>query len=485
MNSAPSVFFDLHVHSTLKAFLLSAVDSPWQDYDEATPAERVRRTPRLTQSDFTKLLRSGTRVICLALHPLERYLVSAFTTRPVMYALIFRMRLEKVRQILQRNPFVILQQEYNLLLAYRRQPDGPGEVIIVRRPEDIDEAIANPHKIAAILSLEGAHALGFEYRDYTFPAIRGFSYDGFFPLTRDGIRARMEWAAARGIHMITLVHMVYNHLATPAKAVEFQGLATVLPNPYRSLRSIGRFRGLSSYGAFFVEEAYRRGILIDVKHCDHIARREVYEIAQEYGMPVIASHVAASGLGLTQRKFRNDRRRHRLNSERFNPWDINLHNEDLLAIARSGGLIGLIMDERVCAGEKLLQSVRSGEIHPLEPFFQQIRYIYLTLVEGGIPPRQAFATLCLGSDFDGFIDPIDAVPTVLEYPTVLWPALLRFFEEEYTLFADTHWTPAELAEGIVARHGISFWKRFLRQKGERATAAPLATGVGSEGLSGY
>jgi hypothetical protein len=94
----PPIFFDLHVHSTLKPFLLSAVDSPWEDYDVATPEERVRRTPRLTASDFTKLLRSGTRVISLALHPIERYLLTSMVTRPVMYALIFRMRLERMRQ---------------------------------------------------------------------------------------------------------------------------------------------------------------------------------------------------------------------------------------------------------------------------------------------------------------------------------------------------------------------------------------------------
>ncbi|MCS6894876.1 MAG: membrane dipeptidase [Bacteroidia bacterium] len=459
-----SLFFDLHIHSTLKPYMLSAVDSPWEDYDQATPEERVRRTPRLTASDFSKLLRSGTRVVTIALHPIERYLIAALTTRPVMYALVFRMRLERVRQVLQRSPFAILQQEYNLLSAYLRQPDGTGEVIIVRTPEDIDRALASPDKIAAILSIEGAHALGFEYRGYKFPAIRGFNYEGFVPLEREMIRQRLNWAAEKGVHMITLLHMVYNHLGTPAKAVEQRGALRLLPNPIRSLREVGRFRGLTAFGAYFVEEAYRRYILIDVKHCDHITRQQVYEIAREYDMPILASHVAASGRSLRTRRHKIDRPKHRLQSENFNPWDINLHDEDLVAIAQSRGLIGIILDERVLSGERLLRAVRAGQAHPLEPLFQQIRYIYTTLTQAGISPRDAFSTLCLGSDFDGFIDPIDAIPTTLEYPKVLRPELERFFEREYETFADVGLSPAELTHRFCFANGVEFWKRFLSRK---------------------
>lgn len=460
----PPRFFDFHVHSTLKPYMLSAVDSPWEDYDRAPPEERVRRTPKLTQSDYTKLLRSGTRVVCLALHPIERYLISAFTTRPLMYALVFRMRLERVRQVLQSNPFTILQQEYNLFQAYRMQPDGLGQVYLVQRPEDLDAALADPHGLAVILAIEGAHALGFEFRNYEFPRIAGFSYEDFTPLDRGTIRERLSWAAQKGVQMITLVHMVYNHLATPAKAIELRGAMAFLPNPYRSLRGVGQYRGLTSYGAYFVEEAYRHGILIDVKHCDHTARREIYEIAQEYGMPVVASHVAASGRSLTRRRAHTDKPRHRIQSQNFNPWDINLHDEDLVAIAQSGGLIGLILDERILAGEQLLAAVRSGQAPLLEPFFQQIRYIYATLVAAGIPSRSAFQTLCIGSDFDGFIDPLDAVPTALEYPSVLYPNLLKFFQSEYALFEGTGLSPQELTERLCFYNGIEFWRRFLVQK---------------------
>ncbi len=455
------IFFDLHVHSTLKPFLLSAIDSPWQDYDVATPQERVQRTSRLTASDFKKLLRSGTRVITLALHPVERYLLTSVLARPVMYALVFRMRLERMRQVLQRNPFLILQQEYQLLLAYLREPGGAGEALIVQQPEDIDAALQDPNKIAIILSIEGGHALGFEYRHYTFPTIRGFSFDPFVELGCDRIRSRLDWAARNQVHMITLVHMVYNELATPARAVEYKGLQNLLPNPYRTVRFLGRYRGLTNWGSYFVEEAYKRHILIDVKHCDSVSRRHVYEIAQDYHMPVIASHVAASGRGAPSRR---DTTRARRQSNGFNPWDINLHDEDIAAIMRSGGLIGLIMDERVLAGEKLLKVVRKDAKLALLPLTQHIRYMYEQGLEAGLEPRQAFGALCIGSDYDGYIDPIDAVPTVLEYPSVLYPGLVQFFQENYPVFRDTGYNAEELAARLCGENGIQFWKAFLARK---------------------
>ena len=457
------VFFDLHVHSTLKPFLLSAVDSPWEDYDVATPEERVRRTPRLTASDFTKLLRSRTRVITLALHPIERYLLTSVVARPVMYALIFRMRLERMRQVLQKNPFLLLQQEYQLLLAYLRNPGGEGEAHIVQRPEDIDQALQDSKKIAIILAIEGAHALGFEYRHYKFPKIRGFTYDDFLALSREVIRQRLDWAAERHVHLITLLHMLYNDLATPARAVEFKGLQNLLPDPYRTVRRLGRYRGLTAYGVSFVEEAYRRHILIDVKHCDYASRRGVYEIAQEYRMPVLASHVGVSGRAYPAAR---DTARERRQSTSFNPWDINLHNEDLIAIARSGGLIGLILDERVLAGEKLLEEVRKGQRLPLSPFTQQIEYIYTWLTRNGFSPRQAIGCICIGSDFDGFIDPIDAVPTVLEYPSVLYPGLVGYFKERREVYRETGLSAEELAAAICGENGITFWKQFLKRKAQ-------------------
>ncbi len=390
--------------------------------------------PRLTASDFTKLLRSGTRAITLALHPIERYLLTSVVARPVMYALIFRMRLERMRQVLQRNPFLLLQQEYQLLLAYLRNPGAEGEALIVQRPEDIDQALQDPKKIAIILAIEGAHALGFEYRHYKFPKIRGFTYDDFAELSRELIRERLDWAATRHVHLITLVHMVYNDLATPARAVEFKGLQNILPNPYRTVENLGRYRGLTAYGVSFVEEAYKRHILIDVKHCDHTARRQVYEIAREYGMPVVASHVGVSGQSCPSRR---DTARKRRQSTTFNPWDINLHDEDIIAIACSGGLIGLILDERVLAGEKLLGGGSSGCVFASSTPDAAHRVHLYAPHEECFSPQAAIRCICIGSDFDGFIDPIDAVPTVLEYPSVLYPGLVSYFQGRRDLYRDT------------------------------------------------
>lgn len=452
-------FFDLHVHSTLKPFVLSAVDNPWEDYDAADKEERVTRTPRLTSADFTKLLDSGTKIISLALHPIERYLMIKISSRPVLFALIFRMRIERMRQMLQKNPFFMLQQELRLLKAYLTNPTENQRAIIIRTPQDLELAAQDPKTLGIILSIEGAHGLGFEYRGYRFPKIKNFTYDPPDTPSLQLIQKRLDWAVSIGVWMITLVHMCYNGLATPARAIELTGIKRILHDPIRTLKGMGSYRGLTAYGTLFVQEAYKRNILIDVKHCDSESRKHVYEIAKMYQKPVIASHVGVSGL--PHARGGRDYPSLRIHSETFNPWDINLHDTDILSIQRSGGLIGLILDERVLAGEKLLEKVRRGIVSWDYVIFQHILHIYKVLRAAQVPPLNAMQVICIGSDFDGFIDPIDTVPTVREYPTTLKPGLIRQFELHYDLFQETQKTPTELAKAILWENGYRFWKNYL------------------------
>ncbi|MGQ9864495.1 MAG: membrane dipeptidase [Bacteroidia bacterium] len=459
------------MHSTLKPFLLSAVDTPWEDYDVASKEERITRSPRLTRADFTKLLDSGTKIITLALHPIERYLMVKVSSRPVLFALIFRMRIERMRQMLQKNPFLMLRQELRLLHAYLTNPIENQRALLIRAPHDLDRAVQDPQTLGIILSIEGAHSLGFEYRGYRFPKIKNFTYDPPEQPSLELIRKRLDWAASVGVWMITLVHMCYNGLATPARATELTGIKKILHDPIRTLKNMGSYRGLTAYGALFVQEAYKRDILIDIKHCDSESRQQIYEIAHMYQKPVIASHVGVSGL--PHARGGRDHPRLRLQSETFNPWDINLHDTDILAIQRLGGLIGLILDERVLAGEKLLEKVRRGIVSWDYVIFQHILHIYEVLRAAQVPPLAALRVICIGSDFDGFIDPIDTVPTVREYPTALKPGLIQQFELHYDIFRETQKTPAEMADMILWENGYHFWRSYLTNVKERTLTSTV------------
>ena len=112
--------------------------------------------------------------------------------------------------------------------------------------------------------------------------------------------------------------------------------------------------------------------LIDVKHMSLRSRLQYYTFAAQRNVPVLASHVGVCGLSWKTwlnnllDPTHQDQRRFRINDDqvlciskrpkgirkgkyitKFNPQTINLFDEDLVAIANSGGLIGLTADQRI------------------------------------------------------------------------------------------------------------------------------------------
>ncbi|WP_310397931.1 hypothetical protein [Hymenobacter sp.] len=126
-------------------------------------------------------------------------------------------------------------------------------------------------------------------------------------------------------------------------------------------------------------------ILIDVKHMSLQARLEFYAyrrvllagevagfVAPAAGIPILASHVGVTGFPLAELKgrltefgvedalvpcvrMRTQRQEAgQLNDQEsvwFNSWTLNLLDEDIAEIARSGGLLGLSLDARILGFE--------------------------------------------------------------------------------------------------------------------------------------
>jgi microsomal dipeptidase-like Zn-dependent dipeptidase len=142
-----------------------------------------------------------------------------------------------------------------------------------------------------------------------------------------------------------------------------------------------------------------------------------------------------------------------------NPWTINLFDEELLEIYRSKGLVGLSLDQRVLGTENMAVDSKRGVFYEAEHLARE-EYLKLfrdlqmpgaeragVFVEGIAPlPRERHSMLlalhivhavrvglsagvpgltgdddsspwdylCIGSDFDGLINPIDAVQNVTQ-----------------------------------------------------------------------
>ncbi|MCZ2355150.1 MAG: membrane dipeptidase [Bacteroidia bacterium] len=469
--SKPEDFYcDLHIHPTLKAFLINAIINPWHRYDEASPEERVGRTSKLTQADFSRLLNSNTRFVMCSITMLERYVLGKLVTMPGVMARVMKMDVKRLRDILNKRPFDLLQEELNYLKRNLQDPDSDRKAVIAHSYAHAQEILKNPNQIALILAIEGSHCLGFEYRDALFP---GKNKDLPEIINEEMIEQKIQFMKENFVFSLTLNHFVYNHLATQPKAIELVGLQKIAHNPIKSLHLVGEYRGLTYLGQFFVKRCLEENIILDVKHCDAVARYQIYELAKQHKKPIIASHVAVSGKRTNLRNHqllqtKEDSPQDRLQSQRFNPWDINIHDDDILAIHQLDGLIGIILDERVLAGEKLTQKIRKENGNWVELFFNQIVHIYTTLVAFGISPQLALDNICIGSDFDGIIDPIDSIVTVEDYRKTnennvgLDDSLLQLFHQRFSLFRETQLEPEQIVQKIMRDNFVRFMEKYFK-----------------------
>lgn len=213
-----------------------------------------------------------------------------------------------------------------------------------------------------------------------------------------------------------------------------------------------------------------RRVLIDTKHMSPRARLDYYEIvdmrrADNDPIPIVVSHTAVSGRRDMRASIAND---HGLlpgekqRSRYFYNGIINLFDDEILRVVKSDGIMGLMIDERRIMGESIppeagitmptfkdraqanrrlmrrwtqakqehawgdlddaalaqalaaIETDRAPLLAELRPaylsvIFRQIFHV-LDLVATPEDPAKGWSHLCLGTDYDGVINPIDIYP---------------------------------------------------------------------------
>jgi microsomal dipeptidase-like Zn-dependent dipeptidase len=261
-------------------------------------------------------------------------------------------------------------------------------------------------------------------------------------------------------------------------------------------------KGISEWGLQVIDEIYTRQILIDIKHMSYFSRRQFYQYRDgRYDLPLLCTHAGIAGISEQERvKYNYDKPVYRkpiweityykpaghLTDTYFNCSSINLYDEDILAIMKSKGLIGLSFDQRIMgfANESVLypwvdpvdaEFISENEIidfcSQLKPektkiwndesvvlladdfethrnkynladlqlryFFNNVFHI-LKVVEKAkqenkidMDMAEAAKRICIGTDFDGLINAIDCCKTSDRLPvfhgraTHLMPGLLQ------------------------------------------------------------
>lgn len=322
---------------------------------------------------------------------------------------------------------------------------------------DANRKTKNERKIAIIPTVEGLHALGCGHVEFGGPNPFNVSEETFMKRVDmikgvSGIEG--SWNFPPVIANIT--HAFDNGLCGHAQALSqlFQLLfsyAEPYGPPLGPLTYEGLYKGLSPFGEKVIlrmlnlDEVSKdrsnpgRRIIPDIKHMSTKTRKRYYEMLddhnanapQEERIPVIMSHAAVNGHprldDFLEAEDLKEIDSHNAWEDRdtFNPSGLNLFDDEILRIHNTRGLIGIIMDQRVLAGGKKLRALK-GKIDAddeMEDYFKgkrrkrrwatlvldQIEHIIRTVKDTGRSDwRNAWNIICIGSDFDGQIDPIDA-----------------------------------------------------------------------------
>jgi membrane dipeptidase len=236
-----------------------------------------------------------------------------------------------------------------------------GEFQVAHSNAELDAALA-AGKRAFVHTVEGGHMIsaGLAHEDVA------------------GRLARVEELSRRGVASITIAHLFRNDLAGHSECIP--------PEQHQILfwkldTKVDDSRGLTAAGEAVVRKMAEVRIVPDVTHCSPVSRRQIYQLVGDR-IPIVATHIGVKAL---------------------NDVPVNLDEEDVRAIAASGGVVGVIF-----------MPYWLEESHPgpgLEAIWRTMKQV--NDWSGG-----EWRHVAIGTDFDGFTDPPDDCDSAADLPRV-------------------------------------------------------------------
>lgn len=423
-------FADLHCHPAFKAYghsfpslqnnsNIHKKESVFY-YDPPNMFEKlidlIGGIVKYRQSDMSSLGFGNAGIICASLYPIERGFFDnklgkgEFSDMVLNFVTsVSKPRVNFVQQVT--DYFSDLENEYN----YYKQLSGhtvtladkmPYKYVIAKNGTDVQliaESDTNNDKkansIAVILTIEGAHVFG----------------TGIDPL-RNRAKAQPVLANVDKVKnwehrpfFITMAHHFYNELCGHAKSLT--GIVEKATDQGFGLNS-----GFTNLGRDvarkLLDNTNGKRIYIDIKHMSRQSRLEYFQMLDDEfiaeDIPVIISHGAVVGNDSDRHLFLND--------------DINFFDDEILRVAKTGGVFGLQLDERRIVAPNNFNLRKSHGLERRKVLFhsslllwRQIQHIAELLDANGL---YAWGTQSIGSDYDGVVNPINGYWTAENLPTL-------------------------------------------------------------------
>lgn len=463
-------FADLHCHPNLKSY--------GHTFDSCTPGDKcdvwyyqpprfltklvniMAGITRFSQSDFTTLSKGGSKIIVASLYPFEKgFFINATGKGPLsawLSDLITGIGYKRVRNLQQHTDyFEDLEKEYRFFTASRKTTSWDGREYSWKPAacwDDVLRSLEKENEIAVLISIEGAHVFNTGLEEF------GRRVDESEVIAN--IRKVKAWEYPP--LFITFAHNFSNGLCGHARSLEpikkFVDQSRNVDTGFTPLGEKVLHEVLS-------EESGRR-VFIDIKHMSLVSRQDYFRILErDYAgnvPPTIVSHGAVNGLSW------NDGSSLPAESP-FYPSDINFFDEEIVHIGRSEGLFAIQFDARRIAREDMVKkSLRSlyedvDVARSARMIWNQMVHIAETLDRAGL---FGWGTACIGSDYDGTIDPLPGVWTAeyfpaLREPLLVWASSYLRRPNPLTQPENRLITPEEVVERFFIGNSIEFLKKFL------------------------
>lgn len=242
---------------------------------------------------------------------------------------------------------------------------APGKVTVARNPTQLANCLHDGRKFL-VHCVEGAFALG-------------------------GNADNVDQLARRGVAYVTVAHLFYRGVASCENALPFVPDAV-----FRSVLNpeLNSSVGLTDLGRAIVSRLLQKNMLVDITHCSQSAQNEIFQLARDYGnAPVICSHTGV-----------------RCSSD----YPLNLSREAVRQIVASKGVVGLIL------GTYWLRQPREQIVGPdgFDLLFRAVDCLH--------DWTGSYDYIAIGSDLDGFIEPIAGCETYAETPRLVQAVQQRY-----------------------------------------------------------
>jgi hypothetical protein len=310
---------------------------------------------------------------------------------------------------------------------------------------DLDSAVDQENLVIVVPTIEGINTLSMDNQ--------------ITPVSKETLFSRIEeiksWDPK--IFFITFAHHFNNNLCAHAHSIS-SPIPIADQSPAMNYLDNDKQKGINLLGFEVIEKLLEiqkaehgyqptdhveKRILIDVKHMSASARKNYYEQiiipfnnSHDKKIPVIASHMGYAGvktLDLFIANYDNELKNFTPHGEAdfpsqdggdnlaYNNWNINLCDQDIQIILKSEGLIGLSFDQRILGDPGKIFQIKYKREEKIKAFFDDFAGIIKAAEAVNLhiynPEHYSvWDALCIGTDNDGFIDPIDDHATAADFP---------------------------------------------------------------------